>query len=128
MVVLMMIGPTSVSAASTDFHLEIVSSSCIGGYLTSSIKAVAGGDTGATELDVLVSGQHLKNGHWIADRGSVGFGSKFFKADGSRHHLTADRSFMVDPGRTERVIYSFGAQHRDTTLWDATIASVSCSG
>ena len=34
----------------------------------------------------------------------------------------------VDPGRTERVIYSFGAQHRDTTLWDATIGSVSCSG
>jgi hypothetical protein len=127
MIALMMIGPGSVAAASSSFHLEILSNSCTDGYLSSRIKAVAGGGTSANELEVGIAIQRLRYGHWRTINGSVGFDSKEFAEDRTRHHLTEGNSLQVDPGRTYRIFYSFAAFHDDTELWEVTVDSLACS-
>ena len=127
MLALMLIGPSSAAATSSGFHLEILSNTCTDGYLSSRIRAVAGGDTAANELEVGITIQRLRYGHWRDLVGSITFDSKEFAQDGTRHRFTADRSLQVDPGRTYRLVYSFAAFHNDTELWEVEVDSLACS-
>jgi hypothetical protein len=127
MLALMLIGPSSVAAAGTGYHLEVMNNSCVNGVLTSNIKAVAGGGTPATRIEVGSYLQRLRGGHWRQVRFSLGFNAKDFQANGSRHFLIANATIQVDPGETLRMYYSFEISNGDTVLWDADIASVPCS-
>jgi len=86
------------------------------------------GATTADELRVAIWTQRLKNGHWRDLPGSIGFDSKQFNANGSKHSIVAARSGQVTQGQTWRIVVDFSAYDVGTLLYDDKGQSASCSG
>jgi hypothetical protein len=124
MLAVMLLGPSAASAT-TPFAVDMFTNSCVNGYMTSIVRAQAGGHSGADSMSVVVSLERRHNGHW---RGipSAYFSSVSWVPNDRPHGLSAHEEFQVPAGKTERAVFNFEAFSGSTELWEQTVHGIIC--
>ena len=127
-VALALIGPASVSAASSGYSLDMLTNTCVTGTLTSGIRVVAGGGTSANRIEIGGGLQQLRGRHWRQVPFSLFFDAKDFRANGRQHSMKANWGpNAVDSHRKMRVWWSIQVLDGDTVLWSLTAHSLGCA-